>query len=158
MIFATLCLLMTVAWVGITGSLSLANLLLGLAVSAVSLGLVRHELPRSLGTARPVALLRLTAVFLRELIVSAVRVAVIVSRPKLELTPGLFVFPLTLTRDFDIALLANLITLTPGTLSVDVSPDRTELTVHALDCHDPDALRRDIRDGFERLIREAFPQ
>jgi multicomponent Na+:H+ antiporter subunit E len=59
-------------------------------------------------------------------------------------------------RDFEITLLANLITLTPGTLSVDVSDDRRLLFVHAIDCPDADKAVRDIRDGFERKILEAF--
>ncbi|NKF32215.1 Na+/H+ antiporter subunit E, partial [Pseudomonas sp. BGM005] len=49
-----------------------------------------------------------------------------------------------------------LITLTPGTLSVDVSTDRRTLYVHALDCSDPETARRGIANGFERKIMEAF--
>jgi multicomponent Na+:H+ antiporter subunit E len=63
---------------------------------------------------------------------------------------------LTVRDDFQITLLANLITLTPGTLSVDVSADRRTLYVHALHCANPLAIRRDIADGFERRIMEAF--
>jgi multicomponent Na+:H+ antiporter subunit E len=59
-------------------------------------------------------------------------------------------------RDFEIALLANLITLTPGTLSVDISRDRRLLFVHSIDGSDPEGLKRDIANGFERKIMEAF--
>ena len=55
-----------------------------------------------------------------------------------------------------ITLLANMITLTPGTLTVDVTEDRSALIVHAIDCPDVEAACADIRNGFERLIREAF--
>jgi multicomponent Na+:H+ antiporter subunit E len=74
----------------------------------------------------------------------------------MELRPGIFAYPLKVDRNFEITLLANLITLTPGTLSVDVSSDRKTLFVHAIDCSDPDQTRRDIADGFERKILEAF--
>jgi multicomponent Na+:H+ antiporter subunit E len=74
----------------------------------------------------------------------------------MQLKPGIFAFPLTVNRDFEITLLANMITLTPGTLSVDVSDDRGTLYVHALDCSDPEATKRDIANGFERKILEAF--
>ena len=70
--------------------------------------------------------------------------------------PRIFAYPLKLDRDFEITLLANLITLTPGTLSVDVSEDRSILYVHAVDCSDPDSTRQDIANGFERKIMEAF--
>ena len=101
-------------------------------------------------------ILWLLLVLLREFTLSVYRVLRLVLSPRLRFRPGIFTFPLTLTRDFEITLLANLITLTPGTLSVDVSDDRRTLYVHAIDCPDPDAARRDIAQGFERLIREAF--
>ncbi len=105
---------------------------------------------------RSYRILKLFAVFVREFAASVLRVARLVLSPRLAIRPGLFVFPLTLTSDFQITLLANLITLTPGTLTVDVSDDRRSLLVHAIDSADPDIARREIADGFERLIREAF--
>jgi multicomponent Na+:H+ antiporter subunit E len=76
--------------------------------------------------------------------------------PAGRLRPAIVAVPLTLDRDAEIALLANLITLTPGTLSLDVSPDRRTLYVHAMATAGPDELRREIRDGFERRILEVF--
>jgi multicomponent Na+:H+ antiporter subunit E len=98
----------------------------------------------------------LAALFLYELVLSAVRVAAIVLRPKIELSPGIIACPLTVDRDFEITMLANLITLTPGTLSVDVSEDRKTLYVHCIDVPDPQATIDDIKNGFERKILEAF--
>lgn len=98
----------------------------------------------------------LFVVFLREFTLSVLRVAKLVLSPHMTFRPGIFVFPLTLKRDFEITLLANLITLTPGTLTVDVADDRKSLLVHAIDCPDPAIARQEIADGFERLIREAF--
>ncbi|UVC10263.1 Na+/H+ antiporter subunit E [Rhizobium sp. TH2] len=105
---------------------------------------------------RAFRILKLFLVFLREFALSVFRVAWLVLSPRMRFTPCAFRFDLTLTGDFQITLLANLITLTPGTLTVDVTDDRTALIVHAIDCPDPDAARREIADGFERLIREAF--
>ena len=106
---------------------------------------------------RPYRILKLLAVFLREFAVSVFRVAKLVLSPQMRFTPAAFRYPLTLTGDARITLLANMITLTPGTLTVDVTDDRSALIVHAIDCPDVEAARADIRDGFERLIREAFP-
>ncbi|WP_436010096.1 Na+/H+ antiporter subunit E [Rhizobium sp. LjRoot254] len=105
---------------------------------------------------RAFRILKLFLVFLREFALSVFRVARLVLSPRMRFTPCAFRFPLTLTSDFQITLLANLITLTPGTLTVDVTDDRAALIVHAIDCPDPDAARREIAQGFERLIREAF--
>ena len=73
-----------------------------------------------------------------------------------SLSPGIVAVPLDLTSDAGITVLANLITLTPGTLSLDVSPDRRTLWVHALDVADPDAFRREVKEGFERRVKEVF--
>lgn len=157
MTFLVVNLLLMLTWAAVSGSFTIHNLLLGFAVGALSLWLVREQFSAARHRVRPVQLLVLTAVFFKELSLSAIKVAVLVMRPNMQLRPGIFAFPLTLTRDFEITLLANLITLTPGTLSVDVSDDRKTLYVHALDCHDPAAEKRAISAGFERRIREAFP-
>lgn len=101
-------------------------------------------------------MLKLLLVFLREFALSVFRVTRLVLSPKMRFTPAAFRFQLSLTDARQITLLANMITLTPGTLTVDVTDDRSALIVHAIDCPDVEAARADLRDGFERLIREAF--
>ncbi len=152
----TLNVLFAVLWVSLSGSATFLNFLFGFVVSALSIGVIRER-------AQGVAYLRrigrigsLVLLFFKELALSAWKVAMLVIRPRLDLKPGIFAFPLTVDRDFEITLLANLITLTPGTLSVDVSDDRKLLYVHAIDCSDVEATRRDIAEGFERKIMEAF--
>lgn len=156
MIFYALALPMAVVWLAITGSASLHNLFLGLVVSVLSLRLIREQTVTKGYPVRPLRVALLVGLFFVELAKSAFKVAVLVVKPKMEIKPGIFAYPLTVKGDFEIALLANLITLTPGTLSVDVSEDRKTLYVHALDCSDVDGARRDIAEGFERRIREAF--
>ncbi|WP_163269038.1 Na+/H+ antiporter subunit E [Chelativorans alearense] len=149
-------ILLALIWTAITGSFTLANIVFGFLLGALALYLIREQVG-SLGYfRRGFKLIALAALFLYELVLSAWRVAVLVLSPRMELKPGIFAFPLKADRDFEITLLANLITLTPGTLSVDVSEDRKFLYIHAIDCSDPDALRRDIAQGFERRIMEAF--
>ncbi len=149
-------LLMAVVWIAVTGSASLHNLVLGFVLSMLALRLIRERLGGVRHAVRPLRILALAGLFFVELAKSAWKVALMVMKPRMEVQPGIFAYPLTLTRDFEIGLLANLITLTPGTLSVDVSEDRKTLYVHALDCSDVEGARRDIAAGFERRIREAF--
>jgi multicomponent Na+:H+ antiporter subunit E len=99
--------------------------------------------------------LRLIALFIKELVLSALQVAWLVVQPKLRLRPGFIAYPLTVTSDVQITLLANLITLTPGTLSVDVSEDRKTLFIHAIDIPDREALVGRIAAGFETRILRA---
>jgi multicomponent Na+:H+ antiporter subunit E len=143
-------------WAAVTGSLSPLNVILGFLLGLLALWLIRRDFAGNRTAFRPLRLLALAALFVKELALSAWRVAVLVASPRMALRPGIFAFPLTVDRDIEITLLANLITLTPGTLSVDVSDDRRFLYVHALDCSDPVATRRDIADGFERKILEAL--
>lgn len=156
MMFYALAFPMAVVWLAITGSASLHNLFLGLVVSLLSLSLIREQAVTKGYPVRPLRVALLAGLFFAELAKSAFRVALLVVRPRMEIKPGIFAYPLNVKGDFEIALLANLITLTPGTLSVDVSEDRTTLYVHALDCSDVEGAKRDIAEGFERRIREAF--
>ena len=149
-------LVLAIVWVAITGSASFINLVFGFVLAAIALAFVRSSYGGVLYLSRVRRILVLLLVFICELTKSVWAVAVAVMSPRMDVKPGIFAFPLTVDRDFEITLLANLITLTPGTLSVDVSDDRKTLYVHALDCSDPDILRRGIAEGFERRIMEAF--
>jgi multicomponent Na+:H+ antiporter subunit E len=98
--------------------------------------------------------LSLILLFLRELILSALRVAWLAVQPRIVIRPAIVAYPLTVTTDAQITLLANMITLTPGTLSVDVSDDRKWLYVHAIDIESKEALIGSIAAGFEtRILR-----
>ena len=149
-------LLLAIAWVAVSGSASLHNLVFGFVLGAIALAIVREPFGSKSYLRRTRLVLSLALLFLKELALSAWTVARTVLRPRMEIRPGIFAFPLTVDRDLEITLLANLITLTPGTLSVDVSEDRRTLYVHALDCSDPQATKRAIASGFERKIMEAF--
>lgn len=156
MILYAVNLLMAIVWAAITGSASLHNLIFGFVLSMLALGLIREQINGTGYIGRALRIASLAWLFFVELAKSAWKVALMVVSPRLEIKPGIFAFPLTVTRDFEITLLANLITLTPGTLSVDVSDDKKTLYVHAIDCADPEGARRDIAEGFERKILEAF--
>ncbi len=93
-----------------------------------------------------------------ELILSAFRWRLVI-RPDVNahIKPAIIAFPLTAKSDAEITLLANLITLTPGTLSVDVSEDRQRLYIHAIPRDRPRGLHpRILPHGFERQVMGAF--
>ncbi len=149
-------ILLALAWAAVTGSFTVPNLVFGLVLGSLTLYLVREQRGPFRSAVRAGKVLSLALLFVKELILSAWRVARLVVSPRMELHPGIFAYPLKVDRDFEITLLANLITLTPGTLSVDVSDDKRLLYVHAIDCSDPEAAIKDIETGFERKILEAF--
>lgn len=91
-----------------------------------------------------------------ELVIANVKMAYYTLSPLRKLKPGVLAVPLVedLT-DTELTILANLITLTPGTLSLDVSADRSILFIHFMHVTDPDEMRREIKDGFERRLLEV---
>jgi multicomponent Na+:H+ antiporter subunit E len=97
----------------------------------------------------------LLAAFTWEVILANLRVARDVVRPLRELRPAVVAVSLNLDSAAQITMLANLITLTPGTLSLDVSPDRKVLYIHAMNGRDLEKLRREI-GGLERQIKELL--
>jgi len=101
--------------------------------------------------------LRFAVTYVLDLILSSVQVAIDVCRPRLDVCPGVVGIPLKAESDAEITVLANLISLTPGTLSLDVSPDRRTLFVHAMDLEGgPDALRVDIRETLEKRVLDLM--
>lgn len=155
---ASVVVVLALVWAGITGAFTGLNLLLGAAIGGVAMLLLRSAFapPRVLRKTRQVA--SLVLLFLYELAASAIRVAIVVLTPNLKaaLRPAIVAFPLSVKSDAEITLLANLITLTPGTLSIDVSKDRSVLYVHVLTLSTRESLIADIAGGFEARVREIY--
>lgn len=148
--------LLTISWVVVSGSFTLLNFLFGFVLSIFALWLIRGEVGSQGYFTKSYKIISLFLLFMYELVNSAWRVMILVLSPNMNIKPGIFAFPLSLENDMEIALLANMITLTPGTLSVDVSEDKKYIYVHAIDASDPEAAKADIANGFEQKIREAF--
>lgn len=89
------------------------------------------------------------------MVLSNLSIAKLVLQPKPHLDPGIIGVPLTVTSGLEITILASVITLTPGTISVDLGRNadgQQVLYVHNLTVVDPDAFRHSVKDGFERLL------
>jgi multicomponent Na+:H+ antiporter subunit E len=91
-----------------------------------------------------------------ELVKSNVQVVQAVLSPRLPISPGIVAVPLDLKSDAAIFIFANVITLTPGTMTVEVSDDRSRLYVHALLVGDKEELVRSFKSGFETRIARLF--
>ena len=92
-----------------------------------------------------------------DIFVANVQVAwIVLTRPNDKLRPAWIEVPLDLRQPEAISVLAGTITLTPGTVSADLSDEGHSLLVHALDADDPDAVRDEIKDRYERRLKEIF--
>ena len=153
-----LVLVLALGWTAMTGSITAANLFFGAILAAYAIFILRRSYARPSQLRKIRQIIGLVVLFHWELLVSAIRVARIVLSPRLEekLRPAIIAFPLSVKGDAEITLLANLVTLTPGTLSVDVSKDKAFLYVHVLNLDTREALIADIAGGFEARIREIY--
>lgn len=94
--------------------------------------------------------------FLRELLLSAWQVLRTTLSPEIRARSAIVAVPIALRSDAGITLLADMVTLTPGTTSLHVSEDRGTLFVHAMDAASPEEVAASIQDGFERATRRVL--
>jgi len=94
--------------------------------------------------------------FIKELIKANLIVGYDIITPKDYMQPAILAIPLDAKTDIEITLLANFITLTPGTLSLDISDDRKTLYIHAMYVDNPDKFKLEIKNGIEKKLLEAL--
>jgi multicomponent Na+:H+ antiporter subunit E len=147
-------LVLAMTWAALQGELSVANLAIGFGISAALIYLFRRMFFRPRYFRKGVVGLTLAAVFIKEIIKSNIAVLCVVLNPWLRVRSGVIAVPTELTDDVALTMLANMITLTPGTLTLDISPDRRYLYVHTLNLDDPEDVKREIHQAFEVYLRE----
>lgn len=146
---------LTVVWVGLWGSLTAANVLGGLAVAAVLLALLPLAQAPSQGWVRWPALLRYLVFFALELVRASLIVVWQVLRPGGELRQAVIAVDAMGASDRLLTVVANSISLTPGTLTLEVDRERSILYVHVLDVGGPEGVER-ARRSIEHLERLAI--
>lgn len=147
-------LLLALAWTALMGELNTVTFFTGIV-----LGYILVTIRREAGTRIVIKGLRfieLCLYFLYKLMAANLRVAWDVLTPPMTIHPGVIAVPLDLHGEAQVTLLANIITLTPGSVTLDISEDRRVLYVHTLYADDPEAAKQAIKRGFERRIRELF--
>ena len=142
-------------WMFLQNSFSFSNFLLGYTIGIVILFVLRRFLIFNFYIRRVWAILKLIAIFMIELTKANIDVVKIVFSPKLKNVPGIIAVETKLTTDVEITLLAALISLTPGTITMDFSADNKTLYIHSLDVPDKEQMIEEIRNSFERAIMEV---
>ncbi|MCB1738403.1 MAG: Na+/H+ antiporter subunit E [Gammaproteobacteria bacterium] len=147
---------LTLVWLLLNNSFAPGHILLGLLLGWAIPHLTLAFWPDTVKVYKPSALLRLFGLFLYDILVANLVVArLILTGPK-HLKPAFVAVSLDIDHPFAISLLANIISLTPGTVSAQLSDDRRSLWVHALDTDNPDALITEIKTRYEAPLKEAF--
>ncbi len=150
---------LAVGWLLLAG-FSAAQLALALIVAVLLPRLARRFIEEPFGHARgwrsAGKAVGFTLLVLGDIVVANVVVARLVLGPPGRLRPAFIEVPLQLEQPLAIALLGSIITMTPGTVSSDLSDDRRRLLVHVLDAADPAALVAQIKSRYERPLAEIF--
>jgi len=149
-------IMLALSWAALTGEVTALSLAVGFVFGFLILFSVRRLLRPSRYFEKLWQSVRLGSLFAWELLLANLRIAYEVVTPSHNMKPGVVAIPLDVETDAEITLLANLITLTPGTLSLDVSDDRRVLYIHAMYVDDAEELRRSIKDGFEKSVMELL--
>jgi multicomponent Na+:H+ antiporter subunit E len=149
-------ILLALLWVAMTGKFTPGNFGVGLGLGLLILIFTRRAIGSPNYIRKVGQVLNLALFFIWELILANLRVAYDVVTPRHHMRPGVIGVPLAAHTDLEITVLSSMISLTPGTLSLDVSADRKTLYIHAMYIDDVEAVRRKIKDGFERRVLEVL--
>jgi multicomponent K+:H+ antiporter subunit E len=148
--------LLFATWLMLNQTLAPGHVLLAL-VLAIGLPILLDPLVRPYPRMRrPAVAARLAAVVVRDVIVSNIEVARRILGPDAALRPGFVAVPLAIADPYAISTLAGIITMTPGTLSCAIAPDGRALVVHALHLDDAEALVAQIKERYEKPLKEIF--
>jgi multicomponent K+:H+ antiporter subunit E len=152
-----LSLLVAAVWVGLTNNFSLGHALLGLALGLVVPWFTSIYWPDQVVVKHPARLLGYIGIVFWDIVVSNIQVARLVLFVRsADLRSQFVAVPLDLQTPEAIAMLASTITMTPGTLSADLSADGTAILVHCLDAADPEQVVRNIKTRYERRLKDIF--
>lgn len=152
----SLVFLLAVVWVFLTGNFSLFTIIEGIVVSFLIVLLYEGIAGKTKVFQKLPKTIYFVIYFLYELLRANLRVAYDIITPKHLMSPGIVAIPLDAKTELEITLLANLITLTPGTLSLDVSEDKKVLFIHTMYMSDKESVISEIKNGLEKKLLEVM--
>lgn len=151
--------LLFVFWLWLNDTLAPGHLLLAALLAIAIPRFTSRFWSERVRVRRPLALLGYFALVLRDVVVANLEVAVLIAGPASRWQPRYVRVPLRVRGDFVTTILASTVTLTPGTVSIDVEEDEhggRTLLVHCLRCPDAEALVAQVRDRYEARLLEIF--
>ncbi len=148
-------LIIAIMWMFLSETYTASSFIAGYMLGILLLLVFNRFIPDAFYLRRVYKIIYLIFLFIRELISSNFDIVKLVYKPKLEFEPGIFAMPTELKSNWEITLLANLISLTPGTLSVAISGDNTHIYIHAMHIDDIEDEIHSIKNTFEKAISEV---
>jgi multicomponent Na+:H+ antiporter subunit E len=149
-------IVLTLVWVALSGEFGYGNYIFGYVLGYFIIWVLGRKDDGEKYVSIVPKLISFMAFFIWQVIIANLLVAFDVVTPHNYMTPGIVRVPLDAKGDFEITLLANFVSLTPGTLSLDVSTDKKVLYVHSMYIDSPESFIKNIKNGFERRLLEIL--
>ncbi|RUO72834.1 Na+/H+ antiporter subunit E [Idiomarina seosinensis] len=143
-------------WLLLFNSVSAGVLLLGVIFSLLMPILFRPAWPAFARVKKPHLAVVYFFILLFDIIVANFKVAALIIRRPRSIKPALLVFPLDMKEELPVTILASTITLTPGTVSCEITRGRKGILIHAFSEEDPEQVIETIRNRYERRLKEIF--
>jgi multisubunit Na+/H+ antiporter MnhE subunit len=145
--------IVSVIWMLLQRELSVIGFGIGFVIGFAMIWLFKPVLGSGTYIRRTLGFVRFTGIFIRAFVTSCWSIGRAVLFAKIEpIQPMLISYNVRGLTRLEILLLSHCISLTPGTTTVEISPDFTRFVLHVFDTHDPDAVRRDIDQTLRRGI------
>lgn len=145
-----------VLWLLLVNDLSVGHMLLGAFWAWLIPFCTQGFWPGVMRLRKPGLAVKFLGVVVWDILVANWIVARLILRPADTLQPAFMLLPLDVQEDFTITLLASTISLTPGTVSADLSTDRRHLLIHSLHVEDREEALRQIKQRYEAPLKEIF--
>ncbi|WP_213528050.1 Na+/H+ antiporter subunit E [Paenibacillus cisolokensis] len=142
-------------WMFLNDDWSFPRFAAGYLIGLTFIAILRRFWPHEFYVRKLWAVVKLLALFAKELFISSIAVLRHIVSPKLNIRPGIFAFRTELRSDWEVTVLSCLICLTPGTLTLEVSGEGDVLYIHAMDIDDAEKLGEQIKGTFEKAIMEV---
>jgi multicomponent K+:H+ antiporter subunit E len=143
-------------WLLLVNSIQPGHIVLGAIIGLVIPLFTKRFWPQSPHIRRPLILLKFMATVAWDIVIANLQVAMLILGPRKKMRPRLVWLPLELQSEFAIAILANTISLTPGSVTADVASDRKSLLIHCLHVNDEAAFIDNVKRRYERRLKEIF--
>lgn len=149
-------ILLALVWMMAVGRFTFHQLLLGFLLGFLVVSVVEPLWGGGTYARRVFRFVRFAGFFFWELLLSSLRIAYDIVTPELHARPHIFAVPLDARTDTEITLVANFLTLTPGTLSLDISTDQRTLYVHTMYTENRERFITEVKQGLEARLLEVL--
>lgn len=149
-------LLLSFIWVALTGSMYYTNFMFGFLLGFGILWVMNRNDSDQRYFFRVPKVLGFCFYFFAQMVKANVQVAYDVMTPRYFMKPGIVRYPMNARTELEVNLLSTMISLTPGTLIMDVSEDKKSLYIHVMYLNDPEAFIKEMKTGLERRLLEII--